>query len=156
MFERIMRSPLFSSFALLSLGLISFVITLPDSYIERLIKYDYDRLFLASWLIFFAWLIPYTILITTHNRNHPDKKIKFITLIPPEFNESDEGEQWITYQACRRVYIYFYSVIPLFLAVVMLAKDTFLYELLPTLVLVVLGIGQHIVYWSMARKLYKN
>ncbi len=156
MFERIMRSPLFSSFALLSLGLISFVVTLPDSYIGEFVKYDYDRLFTVSWLIFFAWLIPYTILILIYNRNHPDKKIKFITLIPPEFNESDEGEQWITYQACRRVYIYFYSAIPFFLAVVMLAKGTFLSEILPTLILVALGIGQHIVYWSMARKLYKN
>ncbi len=150
MFERIMRSPLFSSLGLLSLGLISFVIKLPDSYIGQFIKYDYDRLYLA------AWLIPYTILIVFYNRNHPDKKIKLFTWMPPEFNESDEGEQWITYQACRRVYIYFSSAIPFFLAMVMLSKGTFLSEIFPTLILVVLGIGQHIVYWSMARKLYQH
>ncbi|OEF97606.1 hypothetical protein [Desulfuribacillus alkaliarsenatis] len=155
MFERIMRSPLFSSLALISVGFVVLAGQLANSDVDYF-TFDTERLVFFSWVFFLLWLIPYTALLFVYNQKHPNKRIKYFTLMPVEFQEADEGEQWVTYRACRKAYIFIYSAIPAALGI-LFALHTFpFYEFLPTILLVLIGIGQYIAYWTEIRKLYQS
>ncbi|UHA72236.1 hypothetical protein [Paenibacillus sp. 481] len=70
--------------------------------------------------------------------------------LPLEFREEDEGQQWITYRACRKVYIYYYVAIPVAIIISLLFSHV---NFVPLLVLFALAIGQFFVYWLEIRKL---
>ena len=57
---------------------------------------------------YFLWLI----LTRIYNRKNPHDKIRLFGFIPSEFREIDEGQQWVTYKACRNVYIYYSIALP--------------------------------------------
>lgn len=95
-------------------------------------------------------IIIYFGLMIYYNHKHPDRKIPIITHIPYEFKEEDEGHQYITYRACRKVYIYYYFTIPLAIVFVSNFKDI---EWIPVFVLTLLGLGQYFIYWSEIKKL---
>ncbi|WP_042375529.1 hypothetical protein, partial [Neobacillus jeddahensis] len=61
-----------------------------------------------SLILAFVW----TILIKLHNNKNPKNRIKLTGFIPYEFREMDEGQQWVTFKACRNVYIYYSLAIP--------------------------------------------
>jgi len=67
--------------------------------------------------------------------------------------EMDEGQQWVTYRACRNVYIFFTIGIPLGIFIcafgILIPSKSML---LPVTVLFMLGLGQIITYWVTTRK----
>lgn len=90
--------------------------------------------------VYFLWFI----LTKLYNRKNPDDKIKLFGFIPSEFREIDEGQQWVTYKACRNVYIYYSFALPVTAGICFL----FSYNILaPLMCIGVLGVGQYIVYW---------
>lgn len=88
----------------------------------------------------FLWLT----FIKLYNRKNPDNQIKPFGLIPPEFREMDEGQQWVTYKACRSVYIYYSFALPIIAGVCFLFSG---HVLIPLIGIGIVGVGQYIVYW---------
>lgn len=93
-------------------------------------------------LIFFTF--GWSLFIKFYNRRNPKNKIKSMSIVPPEFREMDEGQQWVTFKACRNVYIYYTFAIPVTVLICFIFSQN---NLVPLLSIGVLGIGQYIVYW---------
>lgn len=84
-----------------------------------------------------------------HNRKYPNDRIHIFGLIPAEFREVDEGQQWITYKACRNVYINYSICLPLAAGFSILLPA---YSSNASIVLGALGLGQYIGYGLTIRK----
>ncbi|PEY32104.1 hypothetical protein CN354_22155 [Bacillus cereus] len=93
-------------------------------------------------LIFFTF--GWSLFIKLYNRRNPKNKIKSMSIVPPEFREIDEGQQWVTFKACRNVYIYYTFAIPVTVLICFIFSQN---NLVPLLSIGVLGIGQYVVYW---------
>ncbi|WP_420685833.1 hypothetical protein [Bacillus cereus] len=93
-------------------------------------------------LIFFTF--GWSLFIKIYNRRNPKNKIKSMSIVPPEFREMDEGQQWVTFKACRNVYIYYTFAIPVTALICFIFSQN---NLVPLLSIGVLGIGQYVVYW---------
>src|SRR5690625_4425128 len=100
MLEKISRSPLVMIVMLIYLGII---------YVGIQEGWSYSALFYPFLILF----IVYIGLIIIHNKRYPERKIKILTYITYELREEDEGMQWITFKATRKVYIFYYFAIPL-------------------------------------------
>ncbi|MCX2824689.1 hypothetical protein COM13_19745 [Bacillus pseudomycoides] len=83
------------------------------------------------------------ILTKLYNRKNSDDKIRLFSFIPSEFREIDEGQQWVTYKACRNVYIYYSVALPVTAGIFFFSQHNFV----PLLCIGVLGAGQYMVYW---------
>lgn len=142
MMERFLRSPFTMSLFLIGVGLICGFSMLTES-----------RGYLFSYVVagFAFFTIIYLGLLVYHNYKNPHRKISIFTYIPYEFKEEDEGHQYITYRACRKVYIYYYFAIPLAIALLAVFNN---FQWMPIFLLVGLGLGQYITYWSEIRKLH--
>lgn len=92
-------------------------------------------------------------LLCIHNKRHPERKIKWITYIPYELREEDEGMQWVTYKATRKVYIFYYFAIPP--SIVIVTFVTFI-PYLEIWLLVSFGVIQYFIYWYETRKVLKE
>ncbi|MCM3713006.1 hypothetical protein M3202_02850 [Alkalihalobacillus oceani] len=90
--------------------------------------------------------------LIVHNLRHPERRIKLISFIPYEFNEEDEGQQWVTNRACRKVYIFFYFAIP-YSALLMVLFPYF--PEVPLLILFLLASTQYTIYWYETRRYLK-
>ncbi|WP_369902152.1 hypothetical protein [Bacillus manliponensis] len=103
-------------------------------------------------IIFALLLILWGGLVFVFNSRYPNKKISFNQVLPIELREEDEGHRWITYRACRKVYIYYYFALPIciFLSI-RFSNVTYL----PIFLFILLGIGQYIIYWTEVRKLHQ-
>ncbi|PET92246.1 hypothetical protein CN527_30705 [Bacillus cereus] len=88
----------------------------------------------------FLWII----LTSIYNRKNPYDKIRLFGFIPSEFREIDEGQQWVTYKACRSVYIYYSIALPVTAGICFLFSQ---HNFVPLLCIGLLGAGQYIVYW---------
>lgn len=99
-----------------------------------------------------AGLIVYIGMILLHNKRHPDQKIKLVTLIPYELKENDEGQQWVTNRACRKVYIFYYFAIPA-AALLFIAFPYF--PEIPLIVMFVMGTVQYFIYSYEVNKYLK-
>lgn len=140
MIERFLRSPLTISLFLIGMGLIyAFGI-----YTEKTDVFTFVSIGFALFVIIYFGLMIY------YNNKYPDRKIKMFTYIPYELKEEDEGHQYITYRACRKVYIYYYYAIPI--AIVLVTMFRFV-EWIPVFVLAALGLGQYITFWTEIKKL---
>ncbi|HZG83722.1 hypothetical protein [Paenibacillus sp.] len=141
MLQRILRSPLVPMFYfLLMTGFL--VLSLAGTESESpLIRYS----FLLFALLALAWIA----LIFLHNRNQPRHPVKAWGLIPPELREMDEGQQWITFKACRNVYIYYTVALPLAAGACFVLAG---HRIAPLICIGVLGLGQYLVYWLTIRK----
>ncbi|MDT9726110.1 hypothetical protein DUZ99_14095 [Xylanibacillus composti] len=91
----------------------------------------------------------FIILVLIHNRRHPHNKLSLLSWTPYEFKEEDEGMKWITLQACRKVYMFYYFAIP---AGALLIAVFHSYSFMPLLMLFVLGGCQYWIYWREIRK----
>jgi len=91
-------------------------------------------------------------LVRTYNRKNPKDRINVWALVPFEIREIDEGQQWISFKACRNVYIYYGCGLPLAAVTLLLipsnAVSTFI-------TFGLLGLGQFLVYgltmWKYSR-----
>lgn len=142
MMERFLRSPFTMSVFLIGLALI---------YSTSALMKQQDGLFFVFSIAYAIFVTFYFGLMMYYNRKFPDRRIRIWTFIPYELKEEDEGHQYITYRACRKVYIYYYFAIPAAIVVLAIFKEV---ELLPIIVLTALGIGQYFIFWSEIKQLY--
>lgn len=134
MLKHILRSP-FIPMSLFVL-IIAFLLLSLTNTLVGLARLCFGILVLCTFL----WLT----LIKLYNRKNPNNKIKPLGLIPPEFREMDEGQQWVTYKACRNVYIYYSFGLPITAGICFLFSN---HNLAPLISIGLLGVGQYIVYW---------
>lgn len=139
--------------------------------IERTIRSPFFMVAYTGLMLLFVyasfeqkgWVYPLGIVVLTvttglflflivHNFRHPERRIKLISFIPYEFNEEDEGQQWVTNRACRKVYIFFYFAIPY--SALLLVLFPFFPEV-PLLILFVLASTQYTIYWYETRRYLK-
>ncbi|MGG3928202.1 hypothetical protein ABET51_19755 [Metabacillus fastidiosus] len=134
MLKNILRSPLIPM--ILFVLLITFLLLSLTNTLSDLTRLCFWVLVLCT----FMWLI----FIKLYNRQNPNNQIKPLGIIPPEFRDMDEGQQWVTYKACKNVYIYYSFALPITAGICFLFYDKIL---VPLICIGVLGIGQYIVYW---------
>nr|WP_295974932.1 hypothetical protein [uncultured Bacillus sp.] len=138
MLKHILRSP-FIPMSIFGLIVVFFVLSLMNTQVVLI------RLCFAIIILFtFSWFV----LIKLYNRKNADNKIKSLGLIPPEFREMDEGQQWVTYKACRNVYIYYSFALPVTAGICFLFSDKIL---VPLICIGVLGVGQYVMHLQPQR-----
>ncbi|MBT2757884.1 hypothetical protein J7E71_18525 [Mesobacillus foraminis] len=145
MLEKLIRSPIVPM--LLFILLVSFfAFSLYDPQDGKQILGRIFLLLLAA--ITFTWYA----LVKKFNKKHPENRLRSAGLVPSEFLDIDEGQQWITFKACRNVYIFFSVGLPIAAGACFLFSG---FVLAPFIVIGVLGVGQYLVYWLTIRKLNK-
>lgn len=141
MFEKIIRSPLSMMFFVLLFG----VLIYSRFYSPEFLAPYTDWITITSLII----IAIYFAIITHHNRKNPDRKISFFGWIPYEMKEEDEGKQWVTFQACRKVYIFYSFALPASILVLVLIDS---FPGLPVLILLFLAVCQYGIFWWEERK----
>lgn len=143
--EKLIRSPIVPM--LLFILLVSFfAFSLYDPQDEKQILARIFLLLLAA--LTFTWYV----LVKRFNKKNPENRLRSAGLVPSEFLDTDEGQQWITFKACRNVYIFFSVGLPIAAGACFLFSG---FVLTPFIVIGVLGVGQYLVYWLTIRKLNK-
>lgn len=143
MLNNILRTPLFPMSAFVII-IVFLLLSITNTHVALL------RLCLGILIAFtFLWLT----LLKFHNTKNAKDKIKSYGIMPPEFRDMDEGQQWITYRACRNVYIYYCFALPLSAGIYFLFSH---YKLTPLLCIGLLGIGQYLVYWLTTVQMLKR
>ncbi|WP_459502707.1 hypothetical protein [Bacillus sp. C1] len=134
MMKQVLRSPLIgaSMFGLI-IAFLLFSLMSTQVFLARLCFY-------ILVTVTFLWFS----LTKLYNRKNADEKIKLFSFIPSEFREIDEGQQWVTYKACRNVYMYYSIALPVTAGICFLFSQ---HHFVPLLCIGVLGAGQYIVYW---------
>ncbi|GMK40854.1 hypothetical protein PCCS19_39100 [Paenibacillus sp. CCS19] len=149
MLSRIMRSPLISTTL--------FLATLGDVYLlMKVIDSGQPYQLSTAGQIYnyclIALLCLWVTLVIIHNRRNPKDRINVWGVIPSELREVDEGQQWITFKACRNVYIYYSFSLPLAAIAVLLFTPNHVGTLIT---FGLLGLGQYLVYsltnWKYSR-----
>jgi len=147
MLTRIMRSPLLS--ATLFLGTLGLFYLLKIMLSGELSSTT-GRIYCACFFVPLSVL--WVMLVRTYNRRNPKDRINVWAVIPFEVREVDEGQQWITFKACRNVYIYYNSCLPVAAGAVILIPPNAVYTLI---IFGLLGLGQFLVYgltmWKYSR-----
>lgn len=143
MLNTILRSPIFPMINLI-------LITCSLSLLVMDISLFFAKLCaLIAFILSVFWMI----LINIYNHKNPKDKIKLAGYIPYEFREMDEGQQWVTFKACRNVYIYFTMAIPAMGFICFVFSEN---SFVPFVSLGALGIGQYLVYWLSTFHLLKG
>src|SRR5699024_2664446 len=110
---------------------------------------------LSVFLIPFLLLsIIYFLLIAYHNKLHPKRKMSLFSFIPYELREDDEGLQYLTFKAMRKVYIFYYIAIPVGILLISIFEN-----LIPHFsmwLLVAFGVIQYFIYWLGIRHVIKE
>lgn len=139
MLERLLRSPFFYVGTVILLGTL-FVVEQ-----EELFPFYY---IIFAFLLFVAF---YFVLVVYNNKKFPDNRINLDTYSPAEFREEDEGLQWVTFKACRKVYLFYYFGIPVGISLVAVYHNSV--PLFGVWVLVLFGIIQNFIFWFEIRKI---
>ncbi|MBO1002206.1 hypothetical protein ACFSKI_06380 [Pseudogracilibacillus auburnensis] len=141
MLERILRSPIVMIVMLIYLGI--FYVGIQEGWPFNFLIYPFIIIFVGYFGLLFI-----------HNKKYPNRKIKFISFIPYELREEDEGLQWITYKATRKVYIFYYYAIPFGIVFVTFFQPFIPY--FPIWLLVAFGVIQYLIYWFEMKKILKE
>ncbi|MGF2616204.1 hypothetical protein FZC84_00315 [Rossellomorea vietnamensis] len=139
MLKRTYQSPLFNCLLIFCFGLIM----IGEHYTAHI----------PSWLIIDPMVLGIPILIIIaiipfYNRMNPEDKIK-PSVIPMELREEDEGLQWLTFNATRKVYIFYAFAIPFGIALTAYFNDVPYFSII---LLAVMGIVQYLIYWLQMKK----
>ncbi|MGM0845663.1 MAG: hypothetical protein ACQEUT_11850 [Bacillota bacterium] len=139
MLKRTYQSPLFNCLLILCFGLIM----IGEHYAAHV----------PAWLIIDPMVLGIPILIIIaiipiYNRRYPDDKIK-PSVIPMELREEDEGMQWLTFKATRKVYIFYAFAIPVGIALISYFNKVPYFSII---LLAVMGIAQYLIYWVQMKK----
>lgn len=149
MLSRIMRSPFIS--------ITLFLAVLGDIYllmkiIESGEPYELSTTAQIYNFCLITLLCLWVSLVIIHNRRNPKDRISPWGVIPSELREVDEGQQWITFKACRNVYIYYSYSLPLAALAVVFIPFNYVVTLIT---FGLLGLGQYLVYsltnWKYSR-----
>lgn len=144
MLAKIVRSPLTQLFFLaLIFGFFWLSFYAPNFFEEHMLLICI--FLLATTVLFFVFIM-------IHNRKNPDRKINLTSWKPYEMKEEDEGLKWVTFQACRKVYIFYAFAIP---ASAILITIFIHYRSVPLIVLFLMGAIQYIILWWEERKYFK-
>lgn len=142
--ERIIRSPFLSILLYVILGGLMTIILYRDQIPSAILDRMYWISTGAAGLILLLFIIGMIFIAKRNRKKH------FSLLLPWELREEDEGQLWVTFKACRNVYIYFYVAIPFAMLIVLFFHGV---KWIPICIFTLLGIGQNIVYWWQIRKL---
>ncbi|MEK3734173.1 MULTISPECIES: hypothetical protein [Paenibacillus] len=142
--NKLLRSPFWSVLSMVIITL--FMIIKIEA--QRLPTWLYTLSY-AALAVCFIFILSWLVAVLIHNRRHPKQKVKWHLFYPVEFREEDEGMRWLTYMACRKVYIMFYVALPLILLVLFLFPE---HRSLPVLLIGALAVSQYCMYWSVIRK----
>ncbi|WP_108669357.1 hypothetical protein [Peribacillus acanthi] len=145
MLEKTMRSPLWSLIFIVELACLHLFSTVLEQPYKAGVVSGFSLFIIGT-------LIVYTVLINRYNRRNPKSKIKWMSVMPVEFREEDEGMQWLTNRACRKVYIFFYSALPAAFVLLFLFPNV---SWLPISIILTLAIGQFVIYWLEMRNIEK-
>ncbi|WP_374055775.1 hypothetical protein [Rossellomorea sp. FM04394] len=139
MLKKIFQSPLFNAVLIIGLG----IIMLGDHYADHI----------PDWLVVDSMVLGIPILIMMaiipiYNRRHPGNRIK-PSVIPMELREEDEGMQWLTFKATRKVYTFFAFAIPIGIAL-----TAYLHHIpyFPIILLIGMGVVQYLIYWFQMKR----
>ncbi|MFD2212275.1 hypothetical protein [Metabacillus endolithicus] len=139
MLKRIFQSPIFNALLVLGLG----IIMLGNHYSDDVPNWlKVDPLVLGIPILILISAIP------INNMKNPKNKVK-PSLIPMEFKEEDEGLQWITYKATRKVYIFFASFLPIAIALTAYLNHI---PYFPVILLTGMAIVQYVLFWLEHKK----
>lgn len=106
MLEKIIRSPINGMFMKLLLGIfVYFKVYAPNPLLSS------DQIWFD--LVILAIVSTHYLLIFIHNKRNPKRKLDYYDTTAMDMQEEDEGEQWITFQASRKVHLLYYYAIPL-------------------------------------------
>ena len=141
MLERILRSPFMMIAILIYVGVI--YVGIQEDWSDDLLFYP----LIILLLVYFGLLL-------FHNKKNPENRINWITFIPYELREDDEGLQWITFKATRKVYIFYTFAIPV--GIVLFAMYQTLIPYFTIWMLVAFGVIQYLIYWLEIRKILKE
>lgn len=144
MFTQMMRSPLLSAVLFLStLGLFYLLKLMLSGELSTMTGRMYGALFAVPLGV--LWVI----LVRAYNRRNPKDRINVWATVPFEIRSVDEGQQWISFMACRNVYIYYTSCLPIAAGASLFLPPDAIYTLVP---FGLLGLGQFLVYALTMRK----
>ncbi len=144
MLAKIVRSPLTQLFFLaLVFGFFGLRLYAPAFFEEHILLLC---VFLLATTVFFFTLI------IIHNRKNPQRKINLNSWKPYEMKEEDEGLKWVTFQACRKVYIFYAFAIPVSAILII---NLYHYRSVPLFVLFLMGSIQYVIFWWEERKYLK-
>lgn len=141
MLEKVLRSPFIMIVLIIYVGVV--FVGLQEEWNESLLFYP----FIIFLLIYIGFMFFY-------NKKHPENPIKWMSFIPYELREEDEGMQWISFKATRKVYIFYSFALPFGIILI-----TFLNDMIPyftTWLLVVFGVIQYSIYWFETREVLKE
>lgn len=139
MLKRTFQSPLFNIVLIVGLGLI------------MIGKHYSDHV--PAWLAIDPLVlgIPILILLAAiplYNKRNPEDPIK-PSIIPMEMREEDEGMQWLTFKATRKVYIFFAFSIPF--AITLTAYFNHI-PYFPIILFIIMGIAQYLIFWFQMKR----
>lgn len=139
MLEKFLRSPFMMMVMLIIVGIVS-------------IGAKEGWPFSIYYFPFIGIMIIYFVLLFYHNKKFPKRKLKVFTIVPYELREDDEGLQYFTFKAMRKVYIFYYFAIPAGILLLFVFNNVI--PNLPICLLVVFGITQYFIYWFEMRKAF--
>lgn len=133
------QSPLFNIVLILGLG----IIMIGNYYSEHVPGWlTIDPMVLGIPILIMIAIIP------LYNKRHPEEPIK-ASLIPMEMREEDEGMQWLTFRATRKVYIFFALSIPVAIALTAYFNHI---PYLPIILFIFMGVAQYLIYWFQMKR----
>jgi hypothetical protein len=137
--KRTFQSPLFNIVLVLGLG----IIMIGNYYSEHVPAWlKIDPMVLGIPILIMIAVIP------LYNKRNPGDPIK-PQIIPMEMREEDEGMQWLTFKATRKVYIFFALSIPVAIALTAYFNHI---PYLPIILFIVMGVAQYLIYWFQMKR----
>lgn len=139
MLKNTFQSPLFNIVLIIGLG----IIMIGNHYSEHVPTWlSIDPLVLGVPILVLLAAIP------LYNKRNPQDPIK-ASLIPMELREEDEGMQWLTFKATRKVYIFFATAIPIAIALTAYFNHI---PYLPIILFIIMGITQYLIFWFQMKR----
>ena len=137
--KRTFQSPLFNIVLILGLG----IIMIGNYYSEHVPGWiKIDPMVLGVPILIMIAIIP------LYNKRNPGDPIK-PRILPMEMREEDEGMQWLTFKATRKVYIFFALFIPVAIALTAYFNHI---PFLPIILFIVMGVAQYLIYWFQMKR----
>jgi hypothetical protein len=143
MLSKMARSPFWSLVFIFELVIFYFLITLIEQ--QPLKSVLTSILGLIIFVSFIIWILS----IRAYNKQNPTKKISMLSVIPVEFRDDDEGMEWLTNRATRKVYVFFYNALPAAFILLIFFPQV---EWLPIMIILLLAICQFLIFWLEIKK----
>jgi hypothetical protein len=139
MLKKTFQSPLFNAVLITGLG----IIMIGDHYSAHVPEwFAVDPMVLGIPILIMMGIIPF------YNKRNPQDPIK-PSVIPLELREEDEGMQWLTFKATRKVYIFFAFAVPIGIALTAYLNHIPYFAII---LLIAMGVVQYLIYWFQMKR----